>query len=468
MRYFPAFMDLKGRSCLVVGGGALAARKVRPLLAAGAAVTVVAPRLGADLEARRAASEIAWTARGFVDGDLSGRALAISATGSAAVDERVAEAARRAGVPVNVVDRSELCSFVFPAIVDRDPLVVAISSGGASPVLARRLRERLEALLPAGLGRLARFAESFRGAVAANIRDFAQRRRFWEDFFDGPIAGLVQGGEEGRAREAMISLVNRGGATAAGRVQLVGAGPGDPDLLTLKALRALQRADVILYDRLVAPAILDLARRDAELVPVGKAKGHHSKTQDEINALLLRHAQAGHDVVRLKGGDPFIFGRGGEEQAYLAARGIAVEVVPGITAAAGCAAAAGIPLTHREAAHAVTFVTGHGSAGEPELDWAGLASAGQTLAIYMGLSTAGVISRRLIEHGLEPGTPVAVIENGTRPEEKRAFGRLGDLEALLRDRAIEGPALIVVGEVVRLAGQGQVQPETAALRAVAV
>ncbi len=470
MRYFPAFMDLKDRSCLVVGGGSLAARKVRLLLDAGAAVTVVSPRLGRILEARRAEGQVAWTARGFVAGDLAGRVLAVSATGRPEVDERVAEAAGRGGIPVNVVDRSDLCSFVFPAIVDRDPLVIGISSGGASPVLARRVRERLESLLPAGLGRLARFAEAFRGAVAANFQDFGQRRRFWEDFFDGPVAGLVQRGDERRAREEMITLVNGGGAgQGPGTVHIVGAGPGDPDLLTLRALRTLQRADVILYDRLVALDILELARRDVELVPVGKAKGHHSRSQAEINALLLQYARAGQDVVRLKGGDPFIFGRGGEEQAFLEARGVAVKVVPGITAAAGCAASAGIPLTHRAAAQAVTFLTGHGSTGEPDLDWAGLARGGQTLAIYMGLTTAGTISRRLIEHGLDPATPVAVIENGTRPEEKRAIGRLANLEDLLIAHEIRGPALIIVGEVVRLAGRETTLPEAeTALRSVAV
>ncbi len=464
MRYFPAFLDLAGRGVLLVGGGEAAARKLRLLLKAGAEVTVVAPRAGAEIEALAAGGEVKLVRRGFVAGDVTGRSIVQAATGLDRVDSRVAEAARLAGLPVNVVDRPDLSSFIMPAIVDRDPLVIGISSGGAAPVLARRLREKIEALLPAGLGRLARFAEAFRGAVEANLPGFAERRRFWERFFDGPLAEKVLAGDERTARERMLTLINGAPASRGagqsrsrpGTVHIVGAGPGDPDLLTFKALRLLQRAEVVIYDKLVGPEIIDYARRDAERIYVGKSKANHAKTQDQINALLLRHAGAGKQVVRLKGGDPFVFGRGGEEQAYLKAHGIEVEVVPGITAATGCAAAAGIPLTFRGEAQAVTFLTGHARDGEPDLDWAHLVKLRQTLAIYMGVSTAGVISRRLIEHGLDPATPVAVIENGTLPSQKVATGSLAGLEALLAANGIVGPALIVVGDVVRLAESGVV------------
>jgi uroporphyrin-III C-methyltransferase/precorrin-2 dehydrogenase/sirohydrochlorin ferrochelatase len=449
MRYYPAFLDLVGRSCLVVGGGETALAKLRLLRKAGARVTLVAPRALPEIEALAEAGEIERIRRGFVAGDVAGRALVQGASGIAEVDRRVSEAARDAGLPVNVVDRTGLSSFITPAIVERDPLVIGISTAGTAPVLARQLRARIEALLPAHLGRLARFAEGFRGAVRATIGEPAERRRFWERFFAGPLAARVLAGEEGGAREAMLALINRQAPAEDGRgsVAIVGAGPGDPELLTLKALRALQDADVVVYDRLVAPEILDLARRDARRLYVGKAKARHSRTQDQINAMLLAEARAGRRVVRLKGGDPFVFGRGGEERAYLLRHGVDVRVVPGITAATGCAAAAGIPLTHRAVAQAVTFLTGHGAAGEPDLDWAGLAARRETLVIYMGVSTAGTIARRLIEHGLAGSTPVAVVENGTLASQRVIAGRLDGLGALIERQAVTGPALIVVGEV---------------------
>ena len=456
MRYFPAFLDLKDRPCLVVGGGAPAARKARLLVKAGARVTVVAPRLGPEAEDLAAQGALRLVRREFVAGDVGGRAAVVSATGLGEVDTRVAEAARAAGVPVNVVDRPGLSSFVVPAIVERDPVVIGISSGGTSPVLARRLRARIEALLPARLGRLARFAESFRASVRAVIPEPAQRQRFWTRIFDGAVAEDVLAGREAAARERMLGLVNRPGAADGGEgpegvVHIVGAGPGDPDLLTLKALRLMERAEVVVYDRLVAPEILDYLRRDAERVYVGKAKGAHAKTQDQINALLCARARAGQRVLRLKGGDPFVFGRGGEELEYLRRHGVRVEVVPGVTAATACAAALGIPLTHRDHASAVTLVTGHGRDGEPDLDWAALAGPRQTLAIYMGVGAAGRIAARLIAQGLAPATPVAVIENATMTDQKTAAGALRDLEALVRDNGITGPALIIIGEVARRA-----------------
>ena len=461
MRYFPAFFDLNGRRVLIVGGGESAARKLRLLRKAKAWVTVVAPEAAPEIADLAEAGEIAWIARAFEAGDVLGQDLVVGATGLSPVDEDVAKAARTAGRPVNVVDRPDLSSFITPAIVDRDPIVIGISSGGSAPVLARRIRARIESLLPAGIGRLADFAESFRGAVAATVAP-AGRKRFWERFFDGPVAEAVLKGDERGARERMLALVNSPAAREreAGIVHIVGAGPGDPDLLTFRAMRLIQDADVIFYDKLVGPEIVDYARRDAERVYVGKTKGNHSKSQDDINALMAEAAAAGRRVVRLKGGDPFVFGRGGEEADYLRGLGHAVEVVPGITAATGCAAAADIPLTFRGVAQAVTFVTGHAADGEPDLDWAALSDPRQTLVIYMGVSTAGTIAARLIEHGVEPARPVAVIENGTRADQKVVKGSLGALEALVQRNAIAGPAVIVVGDVVKLAG-GDALPQLA-------
>ncbi len=453
MKYFPAFLDLSDRPALLVGGGEPAARKLRLLRKAGARVTVVAPHAVAEITALADGGQIVLHRRPFRPRDLRGQVLVVSATAVDGVDRAVAEAAKAAGLPVNVVDRPDLSTFVTPAIVDRGQVVIGISTGGAAPVLARRLRTAIEAALPARLGRLARFAETFRSAVAATVPDGRARRVFWESFFDGPVARRVLAGEENVAREAMLSLVNRRSSDQAlmGGVTMVGAGPGDPDLLTLRALSALQTADAVVYDRLVGPEIVDRARRDAERIYVGKAKGDHSADQDEFNALLLSLARAGKRVVRLKGGDPFIFGRAGEEAEFLRRHGVEVDFVPGITAAAGCAAAAGIPLTHRGLAQAVTFVTGHGADGEPDLDWAALARAGHTVAIYMGLSTAGRLAQQLIDHGRAASTPVAVVSRGTLPDQRIEIGTLDTLEAMIRNREIEGPALILIGEVVSLA-----------------
>ena len=409
-------------------------------------------RIGREFELSEPAehSRVLVQRRSFELGDVAGKVLVVAASDDAALDARVSAAARAAGVPVNVVDRPSLCTFIWPAIVDRDPVTVAISSAGTAPLLARSVRARLEALLPAKLGRLARFAEDFRAVVKATKPAGPARRRFWDGFFAGSIAEAVLAGDERRARQRMLALINRRGEASAeeGIVHLVGAGPGDPELLTLRALRVLQEADVIVYDRLIGPRVLDYARRDADRIYVGKARGSHARTQDEINELLARHARAGRRVARLKGGDPFIFGRGGEEREYLLRQGLRVEVVPGITAAIGCAAAAGIPLTYRDQTQTLTVVTAHGRDGEPDLDWRALARDRQTLAIYMGGSAAGRIAARLIGHGRDPATPAAVIVNGTLAEQRTAVGELGDLERLARE-AGSGPALILIGEVVR-------------------
>jgi uroporphyrin-III C-methyltransferase/precorrin-2 dehydrogenase/sirohydrochlorin ferrochelatase len=453
MSGFPAFLRIEGRDALVVGGGSLAASKARLLADAGARVTVIAPDAGSDLLRLAAEGRVAHLARGFAASDVSGKAVVIGAAGDAALDEAVSGAALAAGVPVNVVDAPHLSSFTVPAIVRRDPFVIGVSTGGAAPALARRVREAVEQVLPDRLGRLATFASTFRAAVKAAIAESGARRRFWENTFDGPVARAVLAGREDEARRAMLSAINGAAANAPadGFVSIVGAGPGDPDLLTLRAVQALQRADVIVHDRLVAPEILNYARRDAERIYVGKAPGAHSATQAEINDILLAEARAGKRVVRLKGGDPFIFGRGGEELDHLRRHGIAAEVVPGITAATGCAASAGIPLTHRELAHGVTFVTGHGADETDPADWAALAQAHHTLAIYMGVSTAASTSARLIAAGRDAATPVAVIENGTRANQRTLTGTLGTLAALVKRHDVRGPALLVVGEVAALA-----------------
>ena len=454
MKSLPIFVDLRGQDALLVGGGAEALPKARLLRAAGAALRIVAEAPDDAFRSWADAEGIAVAERPFRDGDLDGARLVIAAAAEDQIRAVVAAATARQ-LPVNVVDRPELSSFLMPAIVDRDDVVVAISTHGSAPVLARRLRRTLESLLPARLGPLAAFARRYRGALAAAVTDSTARRRFWEAFFDGPIARDLLAGNDARAGARMLAEINAPGWRRAprGRVALVGAGPGDPELLTLKALRLLQDAEVVVYDKLVGPEILDYARRDAERIYVGKAPGRHSHGQGEINEILLREARAGKRVVRLKGGDPFVFGRGGEELEGLLRHSIEVELVPGITAATGCAAVAGIPLTHRDHASAVTFVSGQGKDGAPELDWAALATSRHTLAVYMGVASSARLSHELIAHGRDPETPVAVIERGSLPEERKVFGNLRGLGALIDDEKIEAPALIVIGEVVRLAAE---------------
>ncbi|MBK8211508.1 MAG: uroporphyrinogen-III C-methyltransferase [Rhodospirillales bacterium] len=469
MRHFPLFLDLHGRDVLVVGGGGAAARKALVLAGCGARVSVVAERPDEELIEAAVGGRLRLHPRPFADADVEGRTLVVSATEEAGLDASVSAAARARDVPINVVDRPALCTFLWPAIVDRDPLTVAVCSGGAAPVLARSVRARIEAMLPANLGRLARFADSFRAAIKATRISGPARRRFWEGFFEGPVAAQVLAGDERGARERMLATINRRDQAAPeeGIVHLVGAGPGDPELLTLKALRLLQHADVIVHDRLIGPRILDYARRDADRINVGKMPGSHAVPQDQINTLLLRHARAGRHVVRLKGGDPFVFGRGGEERDFLLRHGIHVEVVPGITAATGCAAAAGIPLTLRGEAQTLNIVTAHAENGESELDWPALARVGRTLCVYMGAAAAQRIAERLIEHGRDPETPAAVIVNGTLPEQQILTGPLRELAAILGD-AGAGPALIVVGEVVRRAAAwaGSAEPPRLMVAAV--
>ncbi len=456
MQSFPLFVKLSGRRVLLAGGAGAALAKLRLLVSAGARVHVVAPDIMPEIQTLAARSGGDIRIGRFEPSDLIGVDLVFAANEDEATDSNVAEAARGEGKLVNSVDRPSLCDFTMPAIVDRGPIVVAVSTEGASPVLSQRVRAAIEGVLPPRLGRLAEFARRFRGAVASRINGNAERRAFWAGVLDGPIGQAVVNGDEARAAGDLIRALNRKHIPAdKGQVWLVGAGPGDPELLTLKAARVLREADVVIHDRLVEPAILEYARRDARRIFVGKAKGDQTLTQSQINALLIAEARGGRKVVRLKGGDPFVFGRGGEEVEALRQAGIAVEIIPGITAALGCAAAAGIPLTHRDHASRLIFVSGHDRDGLASLDWAGLADPRQTIVVYMGVSAAAGIAGDLTEAGLSASTPIAVIENGTRWNERVIKGSLGELAHLVARNGIGGPALLVIGSVAALAKENQ-------------
>jgi len=444
LRAYPAFLELRDRSVLVVGAGPVALRKLKPLLAAGARPTVVAPDAVAAIQELAESGRVQWHRRRFRADDVAGHWLVVNACGVRGVGAAVAQAGERARVFVNSVDDPERCSYTVPAIVDRHPVTIAISSAGTAPVLARRIRERIEALLPANLGSLAETAGRWRERVAQVLPDIASRRRFWERWFDAAGAG----GAGGTALGEALADAERGDV-AAGIAWLVGAGPGDPGLLTLKALQALQDADVILHDRLVSEDILALARRDAERVSVGKVPGCRDNSQASINARLVALVADGKRVCRLKGGDPFVFGRGGEEAEALDAAGLRYVVVPGITAALGCAAAAGIPLTHRDAAQSLTLLTGHGKDAVDRIDWAALARGRQTLAIYMGVRRFPALMQKLTGHGRAADTPVAIIERGTLPGQRVLRGTLGQLALLASAHRVEAPALLIVGEVAR-------------------
>lgn len=450
MKRFPAYIDLQTRPVVIIGGGETGLRKARLALSAGASLTIIWPEISAELQ-DELGEQISLLARMPEPGDFEGAVLAFIALGDEEAALRWAEMARAAGVLVNVVDQPALCDFTTPSIIDRGRLTVAISTDGAGPVFGRALRAKIEAMLPTRAGALLDFAQRYRGAVKGKIAP-ADRRAFWEDFFDGPIAAQVLAGDEKSAHEAMLAAINGDASAPQGVVHIVGAGPGDPELLTLKAFRLIQSADVILHDRLVSDEILALARRDADRLYVGKAKSNHAVPQSEIEERMIALAREGKIVVRLKGGDPFIFGRGGEELESVRAAGVPVYVTPGITAATGCAASAGLALTHRDHAQAVTFVTGHAKGdADPALDWAALAALKNTLVVYMGVGKAGSIAGNLIAHGRGSSTPVAVIENGTRGNEIVLKGTLGELPALIDAGGVKGPALLVIGEVAALA-----------------
>ncbi len=448
MQYLPLFLDLRGRTVLLVGGGAEAGRKLALLLRAGARVRLVAVQIdpGVAEEARRGGAELHQ--RAFEAADVADAWLAIAATDDAAVNAAVAAAAGARGVFVNAVDDTASSSALMPSIVDRSPVLVAIGTGGASPTLARRVRTLVEAALPGRVGELAALAARWRPRVRATLPDPVARRSFWEAVFDGEVGRAVAHGGSGETELAAALAGAADEAPGGGEVWLIGAGPGDPDLLTLRALQLLQRADVVLYDRLVGPAILERVRRDAERIYVGKESGRHRITQESIHALLLEHARRGRKVARLKGGDPFVFGRGGEEIAVLAQAGIPVTVVPGITAALGAAASTGVSLTQRHVAQSLCLVTVMGAAAE-NLDWHALATPLQTVVFYMGVAELERICARLIAHGAPPGRPALLIERATWPEQRVICADLASIAARAAAARAAAPALLVVGEAAR-------------------
>lgn len=451
MDYLPIFCRLDNKLVLLVGGGEVAERKARLLLDAGAQLTIVAPELDPELAELAANGSIEWLASEFVPEQLAGKWLVVAATDRREVNALVYQSANQARIFANVVDDPKRSSFIMPSIIDRSPLMVAISSGGKAPVLARLLREKLEALLPQHLGAMATFAGSLRERVKARFASMGERRRFWERLLGADRLGQALARGDSASANQLADSLFADESQSAGEVVLVGAGPGDPGLLTLHALRQMQQADVVVYDRLVSDKVMALVRRDAKRIFVGKQAGNHCVPQEGINQLLLEEAKKGQRVVRLKGGDPFIFGRGGEELETLVGSGIGFQVVPGITAASGCAAYAGIPLTHRDHAQSVRFVTAHGKGGARDLDWPLLAKDKQTLVFYMGLSSCATIREQLLAHGKAGHTPVALIERGTQPCQRVIRGTLDQLPALAV--GVESPALIMVGSVVTLADQ---------------
>jgi uroporphyrin-III C-methyltransferase/precorrin-2 dehydrogenase/sirohydrochlorin ferrochelatase len=442
MKTFLASFPLADRQIVVVGGGEMAVAKVRMLAKTPARLTWFVPEgesypsvAGASAPVRATPSVECFKPQALVFVALADEALA----------REVVAIAKIAGALVNVVDRPELSDFQTPALIDRGDVVIGVATGGTAPLLARDIRARIEALLPPGLSMLASLAGEIRDAVKTKIPDFLARRQFWEKALRGHAARLATDGQASEARREFVRLLNTADERR-GVVHIVGAGPGDPELLTLKALRVLQEAEVVVYDRLISPAVLDYARRDARLIYVGKANSDHSVPQQEIESLMIREAQKGFRVIRLKGGDPFVFGRGGEELETLRKAGVEVHVIAGISAALGCAASAGIPLTHRDHAQAVTLLTGHARADGPPIDWAALSGARHTLVFYMGITAAQEIAANLLNAGRNPQTPIAIVENGTLPEQRVVTGALQDLPGIVVRLGLQGPALLFVGE----------------------
>jgi uroporphyrin-III C-methyltransferase/precorrin-2 dehydrogenase/sirohydrochlorin ferrochelatase len=445
MNFLPIFYNISGKSCLVVGGGAIAVRKAELLLKAKGRVRVVAPEIDERLRDMAASHALEFEQREFAAEDLEAVICVIAATDNKALNREISELAQARAIPVNVVDNPELCSFIMPSMIDRDPVQIAISTGGVSPVLARMLRGKLETCIPGAYGELARLADECRDLVKQSLPDVDARRRFWETVLDGKVAEFIFAGRSEDAR-ALLQQQLKGfdAAAAKGEVYLVGAGPGDPDLLTFKALRLMQKADVVVYDR------LDMVRRDAEKIYAGKSRSDHAIPQENINQLLVRLAKEGKRVLRLKGGDPFIFGRGGEEIAELIDENIEFQVVPGITAASGCASYAGIPLTHRDHSQACIFVTGHRRDGGADLNWEMLSHANQTVVFYMGLDNVERICSSMKTHGRAADTPAALVEKGTTAEQRVFVGDLDSLPGIIAHNEVSAPTLILVGEVVAL------------------
>jgi len=449
--FFPLFVDLHGRRVLVIGGGAIAGRKIGRLLRAGAGVDVVADALDDGLQALADAGRIRWLGRSLDSTHLPGHILILVAEADAATRDRARDWAEANDVLINVVDQLAASSAIVPAVVDRAPLTIAIGSAGQAPELARMIRSRIEQLLPRSLGRLAALVGELQQRIRRRLPEVARRRQFLDWVLTGPPADVVAAGREAAARAQIEQALDADEMALPGRVSLVGVGPGEPELVTLRALERIQSADVIVHDGLVDARILDYGRRDAELIDVSKRPGNCRVSQGEIHRILVEQARAGRRVVRLKGGDPMIFGRGGEELAWLRAHDVDYDVVPAVTAAAACAAYAGLPLTQRGMAQSVRLITAHCERSIDCLDWPALAADYQTLAFYMAVSRLGVTESRLIAHGRSPDTPVALVENGTRADQRVAVGRLGELEALADAHAIKAPAMLFVGEVAALA-----------------
>ena len=451
MDLLPIFLNIKNKKCVVVGGGEVAFRKATLLLRAGADLHIVAPLVSDELRKLRVDRDCTITLKKFEEADLNDAILVVAATDDLEINERISVIASKLNIPVNVVDQPHLCSFIMPSIVDRSPIVVAISSGGTSPILTRKLKELNETMIPGRIDKLAELLGSFRGRVKNEIDDFSERIRFWENVLDSEIPELVYNGQNDEARSALDNwLTNPQSDRVGGEVYLVGAGPGDPDLLTLRALRLMHKADVVLYDRLVSPEILLKLRPDAQKIYVGKRSADHAMPQETINEMLVRLAKEGKRVLRLKGGDPFIFGRGGEELESLAAAGIPFQIVPGITAASGCASYAGIPLTHRDYSQSVRFLTGHTKDGRVPLEWDILVKEQQTLVFYMGLAGLPFICDQLLKHGMSSTTPAAVIQQGTTQNQKVVVGSLDRIAGLAVEKKIQAPTIIIIGEVVKL------------------
>ena len=451
MQNYPIFVNLENQPCLMVGGGPVALRKIRLMLSAGANITVVAPALCDDL-IQEFGDQITHLQRSFKDEDIQGYRLITAATNVPDVNARVSKLAQAANIPVNVVDEPDLCSFITPSIIDRSPVLIAISTGGGAPILARFLRAKIEALIPANYGRLADAMRRYRDTLKAAMPSERDRRLFWDKVVQGSIAELFLSGNNREGEQLLKASIENSTNTdnSLGEVWLIGAGPGDPDLLTFRALRLMQQADVVLYDRLVSPAILELTRRDADRIYVGKRRADHAVPQGEINQRLVDLAIEGKNVVRLKGGDPFIFGRGGEEIELLAESGVPFQIVPGITAASGCATYAGIPLTHRDHAQSCVFVTGHLKDGSVNLNWPMLANPSQTVVIYMGLVGLPHICQQLIQHNMPASTPIALIEQGTTQQQSVYTGTLEDMPSKIQGQKIKAPTLIIIGSVVSL------------------
>ena len=451
MDFLPILISIKNRNCLVIGGGKVAARKVALLLRAGARITVIAPELDIELHEQLCQGIIVHRAESFTPAHLDDATLVFAATNDRLVNQQISEAAGKLRIPINVADNPDLCSFIMPSIIDRSPILVAVSSSGKSPVLARILRAHLETMIPEAYGRLATYAANFREQVKQHFSHPEKRRKFWENELQGPFSELVFAGKDQAALDYLEhSLHSESDEAICGEVYLVGAGPGNPDLLTFRAMRLMQQADVVVYDRLVSPEILNMVRRDALRIYAGKKRSNHSMSQESINELLVRLAKEKKRVLRLKGGDPFIFGRGGEEIETLTFHGIPFQVVPGITAASGVASYAGIPLTHRDYAQSCIFVAGHLKNGSVDLDWPTLVRPGQTIVVYMGLLGLPVLCQQLITHGLPTTTPAVIVQQGTTHAQRVLVGSLETLPNLAASANLTPPTLIIIGEVVNL------------------